>query len=124
MNVRAAIEDALVAALPDVKVVGYAYEPDVVTKPTIMLWQSRIEPMPQATLDRVFVTVELWALVGTDDPAKADDALDDHLSDVITALHAIPWLTWSTAERGVLLDRFHGYRITAQAVAAIITEES
>lgn len=122
MNVRSSLAAALAAALPATYLVrGYPYEPDAVTRPTVMLWQSLIERLPQLELDRLVVTVELWVLVATEDPAKADDALDDAVSDVLQALHPIGWINWSTAERGVLLDRFNGYRITAQAVAKIET---
>jgi hypothetical protein len=84
-----------------------------------MVWQSTIERYPQITLDRLVVTVELWVLVGSEDPSKADDALDDAVTEVIEALHPITWLNWTVAERGVLIEKFHGYRITAQAIAKI-----
>lgn len=119
MNVREQVAAALSAALPGYRVLGYPMDPDAVTRPTIMMWTSLIERLEQIDLDRLKVTVELWVLVASEDPARVDDALDDALDDVIVALHPIPWLTWSTAERGVLTDRFHGYRITAQAVAKI-----
>lgn len=121
MNVRHAIADALTAGLPSGYLVrGYPYEPDAVTRPTVMLWQSLLERGEQID-DRVAlrVTVEVWVLVSTEDPSKADDALDDALDDVLSAVHAVSFIEWSVAERGVLLDRFHGYRITAQAVATI-----
>lgn len=120
MNVRTAVADALIEALPATFLVrGYPFEPDAVTRPTVMVWQSTIERYPQITLDRLVVTVELWVLVGSEDPSKADDALDDAVTEVIEALHPITWLNWTIAERGVLIEKFHGYRITAQAIAKI-----
>lgn len=119
MNVRSALADALAGALPDFRVLGYPLDVDAVTRPTVMLWTSLVERLEQIDLDRLRVTTELWVLVGTEDPARVDDALDDALEAVVYALHPIGWVTWSTAERGVLQDRFHGYRITAQAVAKI-----
>lgn len=119
MNARTALAEALTTALPGFLVRGYALELDAVTRPTIMLWQTLVERLEQISLDRLKVTLELWVLVGAEDPAKADDALDDALGEVIAALHDLDWIDWTSAERGVLLDRFHGYRITAQAVAQI-----
>lgn len=119
MNVRQALVDALTPELPTYRLLGYPLDLDAVTRPTVMLWQSRVERLEQIELDRLLVTVELWVVTGSEDPSKADDLLDDSLSDVIEALHPITWINWTTAERGVLHDRFHGYRITAQAVAKI-----
>lgn len=119
MNARGVLAQALATALPDVRVLGYPADVEAVTRPTVMLWQSLIERSDLLGLDRVKVTLELWALVATEDPARADDALDEHLENVLYALQDLTWLDWTTAERGVLAERFHGYRVTAQAVAKI-----
>lgn len=119
MNARTALAAALAAALPDYRIIGYPVDLDAVTRPTVMVWQSLVERMPLVGLNVLKVTLEMWALVGTDAPAAADDALDDVLDDVLTALQPLTWLDWTTAERGVLADRFPGYHVTAQAVATI-----
>lgn len=113
------LAQALQAALPEARVVGYSADLDAVTKPTVMLWQALIEHQPQVTLDRLKVTCEAWVLVGNEDPARLNDALDDFLEDVLGALQPLTWVEWTQAERGVLFDRFHGYRLTAVAVAQI-----
>ncbi len=120
MNVREAVAAALTESLPaGWRVLGYGADLEQVTRPTVMLWQSLIERMPQIGLDLLKVTVEMWVLVGQESPDAASDALDDALDDVLEALQPLSWVDWTTAERGVLSDRFHGYRITAQAVAKI-----
>lgn|GEM_PF-2751154 len=124
MNVRQAIAKELTDRLPDSYIVkGYTYDPDAAARPTVMLWQSLIERGSRIN-DRngLEVTVELWVIVGSEDPAKVDDDLDDALDEVLTAVHDIPFIDWSVAERGVLKERFHGYRMTARAVATIGTE--
>lgn len=119
MNARTALSEALTDALPGFRVLGYSQDLDAVTRPTVMVWTSLIERAEQFGLDRIKVTVELWVLVGNDNPEAANDALDDALEDVLGALQDVDWIDWTTAERGVLFDRFHGYRITALAVAQI-----
>lgn len=119
MNARTALAQALGAALPDYRVLGYTTDLDAVTRPTVMLWQALVERADEFGLGRLKVTLELWVLVGAEDPAKVDDALDDALDDVLDALQGVTWVDWTTCERGVLLERHHGYRITALAVAQI-----
>ncbi len=119
MNLRRTLADALAAALPAYRVMGYATELDAVTRPTVLLWVSLIEPFETFGLDYLKVTFELWVVIGSQDPERANDDADDALTDVLTALQPLDYVDWTSAERGVLFDAHHGYRITAQAVAQI-----
>lgn len=97
------------------RVVGYPTELDAVTRPTVMVWTESLEPAEQIGRDRLRVTLSLWVLSSSQNPATADDDLDARLVDVIAVLHPLAWIAWTSAERGVLADTYHGYRITATA---------
>jgi predicted RNase H-like nuclease len=113
------LAEALRKALPTYRVTGYVDQPDAVTRPTVMLWQSAMERLEQIDLDRVRVTLELWILTGRENPERADDDLDDALEAVLVALQPLSWVAWTQAERGIYAENYHGYRLTAFAVARI-----
>ena len=120
MSARTQLADALTAALPDTyRVMGFNDQLDGVSRPTVMLWQSSLRRIEQIGHDRLQVSVALWVLTGRDNLERADDDLDDALEDVIAALRPLTWVDWTEAERGVLLERFHGYNLTVTAVAQI-----
>ncbi len=123
VSARTELVAALRAALPNYRVTGSALVPSGIgSKPVIGVWQQSVIRREELHHNRVTVNLELWVLVGHEDPEKADDALDDALDDVVTALQPITWLHWTEAQRGVLEGTFPGYNITATAVATIGTE--
>lgn len=113
MSVRLEVAAALRTDLPDFLVIGYPRTPDAVTRPTVAVWQTVVRPVG----DRWEVELDLWVLTGQEDPATADDVLDDALDAVIDALTKMPGLTWDQAERLVLDDKYQGYKITLRAAA-------
>lgn len=119
MSARTELAAALTAALPTYRVLGYAADLDAVARPTVLVWADKIVRRPEWASGLFEFTLMMWVLVGTEDPARADDALDDALEDVLGALQPIGWVQWSGAERGVLRDAFHGWQITVTAVATI-----
>ena len=119
MSARTALAQALAAALPTYRVLGYGEIPDSVTRPTVVVWVEKIERAEQIALDRLVLTFQAWVLVGGDNPATVDDALEAALDDVIDAWQGVPWCAWTEATRGVLADKFPGYLITARAVGKI-----
>ena len=123
MNVRTQLSDALKAALPGFRVIGFNAQVDPPTKPTVMLWASQM--VKDATLRKPMVTVtfEIWVLVGQENTGAADNALDNALEKVLAALQPLGWVDWTGAERGIFADALHGWKVTAQAVAIIETED-
>lgn len=119
MSARTDLAAALTTALPAFRVSGFNDQIDAVVRPTVMLWQSSLERLEQIGHDRLRVTLDLWVLTGREDPEKADDALDDAMELVVAALLPLTWVDWTNAERGVFLERFHGYKLTVTAVAQI-----
>lgn len=119
-SARAQLARDLTAGLPAGWTVrGYPDTPDHLTRPTVMVWTADLEPAPAVGRGRLVTNLDVWVLTPRQDPATADDLLDTHLVEVIGVLHNLPWIDWTRAERGVLADTYHGYRITARAVLKI-----
>lgn len=119
-SARRLLATALEAGLPyGWQVTGYPTTLDNVTRPTVMVWTSRLEPSNQIGRDRVMVTLDVWVLTGITAPGQADDALDAQLLAVLAVLHGLEWIDWTSAERGVLEDKYHGYRLSTTAVLKI-----
>lgn len=116
---RRLLVTALAAALPAWEITGYPVIPDAVTRPTVMVWTSSLEPALQVGRDRIRAELDVWVLTGITVPGKADDALDAQLVDVLEVLHGLEWLDWTRAERGTLNDTFHGFRVSAVAALKI-----
>lgn len=125
MSARTDLIAELVEHLPHARgprVLGY--EPDGITAPTLLVWVETITRPEQFGLHYVRVDFSLWLLVGTEDPEKAADQLDDALMDVLGALQQIDSLTWSNAEHGTYKQQWNGYKLTVTKVAQILDEES
>ncbi len=119
MSARTELREALAAALPAYRVTGSKGVLDGVTRPTVGVWQQSFTRRADWGKDHVQVGLEVWVVVPTEDPDKADDALDEGLDDVLAALAPLGWADWSECQRGVLNDTTHGYNITVTAVATI-----
>lgn len=120
MSARTELAAALTVSLPSTwRVLGYAADLDAVTRPTVLVWADAFTPRPEWGSGLHSLTLKMWVLTQSEDPARADDALDDALDLVIDALTPINWVRFESAERGVLRETFHGWQITATAVATI-----
>lgn len=99
------------------KVIGY--EPDSVTEPTHLVFLESITRPDQLGLHRLQIDFGIWLLVGSENPEKASDQADDALMELLGALQGIDQLWWSSAERGVYDEKWHGYKLTVTKVAQI-----
>ena len=115
MSARTRLAADLATALPTFRIMGVNADLDAVARPTVMLWQSLVTRADHFGLGRLVATLDVWVLTGRENPEKADDNLDASLLAVIATLQPLTWIDWTAAERGVLLERFHGYKITATA---------
>lgn len=113
MSGRKLLADALKAALPTWQVVSTARPLDSVKKPgAVVLWTSRIEKAPALGLHWFREECVLWVLTAADKPDAIEDDLDDLLYQVMQALEPLDSFAWDVAERDVLAETFHGYRMT------------
>ncbi len=112
MNVSKQLADALRPKLSGFRVTGYNTALEAVTGKLVMAYVERIEPTGQIGLNQVRVELGLWLLVGNEDSQTADKTLETALERLLVALQGIPWVEWTSAERGVLQESFHGYKLS------------
>lgn len=108
------------AGEPVYRVLGYARSLDAMPKPTVLAWANTLTRGPALKAGLVSVEYRVWALVDGEDPATVDDVLDPVLDDVLDVIAGIQFIDWTTAERGIYDDHWHGWRITAAATAEYV----
>lgn len=123
MNARTLLRDALAAALPSWQIVADARAIDTVRKPgAAVLWTDKITRPPKLGLDYAETTMVLWVLTAADRPEAIEDDLDSLLLAAFEVIEPLDWVGWAEADRGVLADKFNGWRITLTCLNKI-TEE-
>lgn len=124
MSARDRLVADLDGALDDTYQVAGTFEvPDALEagRRAVRCWTDQLTPGP--TIGTLTVGLVLWVLTPATTPAAADTDLDAALVDVLGVLHPLEWVRWTTATRGVLEDRWHGYRFELTAGATITTTE-
>lgn len=124
MTGRAQLHQALAAALPGWLIVSDSRAIDGLRAAgNIVLWSARVARPEKLGLDVLQNELTLWVLTGLDDPTKTEDNLDHLLTQVFEALEPLAAFSWSEAERGVLAEKFDGWRIPITSLTTITTEE-
>lgn len=119
MSARNALHAALKAALPAWQIVS-GRQLDSVRKPgAILLAPVKKAKVPTLGLGWFTETVDLWVLSPAETAAVEDD-LDALLLDVLEALEPLEWASWDQAERLVLEDTYHGYKLTISATVQLV----
>lgn len=109
------------AGEPVYRVLGYARSLDAMPKPTVLAWADTLTRGPGLKgRNLVAVDYRVWALVAGEDAATVDDDLDPALDAVLDAIAGVQFIDWTTAERGIFDDHWHGWRITCRATAEYI----
>lgn len=120
MTPRTRLAADLDQALPSRYVVkARTATPDQIDPRTIAVRVLPASVAPSPTVRGLAYTLTLWAVTGRTDPDEVDDVLDAALDDLLGALLGLHWLTFDTAERGVMDERWHGYRLTVTCYATI-----
>lgn len=78
----------------------------------LMLVRRRVEPGP--TMGTYAETFDVLVLEPSQDEARAEDNLDDHLSEVLEILEPLKWAAFRSAERETYADSWPAYRIELQ----------
>lgn len=122
MSGRKMLHSALSATLPGWQVVSDARALDAIRRPgAAVMWTAKRAKAPALGLDWFTDEVTLWILTPTDRPADLEDSLDSLLLTVMEALEPLDAFHWETAERGVLAEKFEGYRLTITCAFRITT---
>lgn len=124
MNLRQDLADTLTAALPTYKVYGYPAVIDAITRPTVCLWTTGVQHLPEAP-HSYLATYTLQVFTGHQDPERADAALDDSLTDLLAVLWDQPSYLLDRAERTISEDgKIHSWTLTINRVLQITPEEA
>lgn len=95
--------------VPDPRDVG---EADPSVDCVLQIVRQKIKRAPANPAGAFEEAHELWLLVPGIDPKDAEDDLDDKVAEVIDFIESIPFLTWSSADRGIHKSNRHGYKFT------------
>lgn len=73
--------------------------PATITRPTLVYKLLEIEPLPEAPLGALRHRIVLTLLSPHEDDVKAEDALDNDVIDLVTALDPHATIAWETARK-------------------------
>ncbi len=90
--------------------------PETVSRTTVIVQHTRIEPLPEAPLGHLRHTLTLSVIDPHTDIAAAEDALDEALVEVIQALDTHASISWTEAEKVVHADRYVAWNITVTVI--------
>ena len=112
MSGRSILAVQLAQALPDWQIVSDARQIDTVQRPgACILWTEKVTRPAKLGLDYMQDEITLWVLTPVDRPQDIENSLDDLLLAVFEALETLEQFAWTEAERGVLAEKFHGWRV-------------
>ena len=117
MTGRAHLAAALADGLGDWQIVSDARALDSVRRPgAAVLWTSKRQQLTDRGTGWYQDEVTLWILTAATKPADIEDDLDALLFAATQALEPLDAFHWETAERGVLAEKFDGYRLTVVCI--------
>jgi hypothetical protein len=110
---RTILAQALRAGLPGWQIVADARALDPIRRPgAAVLWTASRRKAPALGLDWFADELTLWVLTATDKPEQLEDDLDGLLLQLLEVLEPLTAFAWEQADRGVLADKFEGWRLT------------
>lgn len=114
MSARSEVADFLTGHLPEAwRVYPYGRDLDGIGRnPVVMVEQKTVSP--GAAWGLWAIALEVSVIVGGDDPATVEDALEDALAQLLEALGDLPALSMSAATRGVVQESFAAYSVTVE----------
>lgn len=112
MSGRRTLAEHLETALPGWQIVSDAHVIDTVRKPgAAVVWTSRRRRWEKLGFDWLDDEITVWVLTAAEKAADIEDDLDDLLIRFLAALEDQPAYSWTEAERGVLAEKFQGWRV-------------
>lgn len=103
MSVREWLDENLKPLLPEGwRWVPYQRNVDTLDAVTVIWKQSRIVPLDEAPLGAVRVEGTLTVCTPHQDIARAEEALDDAVTDLCSALDGLDGIAWTSAQKVAL----------------------
>jgi hypothetical protein len=117
-TVREWLEGQLTALLPDGwKIIPNQKTPQTIDVTTVVVKLTTIEPLAEAPAG----SLSNGAVITIADPHKddvaAENALDDSVLALCTALDALAGITWSKAQKVLVNDTYLGWDITCSILS-------
>ena len=120
MNGRQLLAEALKQQMAGHQIVSDARQLDSVRSPgAVVVWTQLRKRAVLNGFTMLTDDVVVWVLTPATKPEEIEDSLDGLLLEVLEVLESLPQFTWDQAERGVLSDKFDGFRITAECAYKI-----
>ena len=85
---------------------------------TVVLKHRRIERLAEAPVGNLRNEVVLTVVDPHEDWATAEDALDDAVNDVLTALDGHSQINWTLAEKVAVSDTYIGWDLTLTVITS------
>lgn len=120
-TVRSYVVDELKPLLPE----RWDWKPGITTpgeisKPTVYLEYSRIEPLPEAPIGNVRCVFELTVTTPLKSMTKGEDEVDAEVVGMILVLDAHDRITWTGAEKKVIDDTNLAWTVTVSVLASTV----
>lgn len=120
MSGRELVAAAIGAARPDWNVIATARKIDATSRPTVIVWPTTITRIEQHGVNWLQTSLEVWVITSTGTPTdKLESALEQLVVQLLEVLEPLHEIAWDTAERGVLDETFHGWKVTVTTVHQI-----
>jgi len=120
VSVRAYVEAQIKPLLPaEWKFIPNQTMPETISQTVVIVKHSRIEKLPAAPIGHLQNTVTLTIVDPHADEVKAENALDDSVLELLTAIDGHERINWSLAEKVAVKDPYIGWDITL----TVITEK-
>lgn len=90
--------------------------PETISVTTVVLKLLKIEPLPEAPIGSLKNTVTITVADPHTDQAKAEDALDESVLTLTTALDGHKNIIWKDADKVLVNDTYLGWDISVEVI--------
>lgn len=112
-NVRDYLKTELTPLIPSTwRIIPEQRMPDTITKTTVVLKHLRITRLPAAPIGSLDNSVVITIADPHKETAAAENALDDNVLELVTAIDGHDNISWSLAEKVNVNDTYLGWDIT------------
>lgn len=117
-TVREWLETALTPLLPSTwRIIPNQSGIQTIDQVVVVFKQTEIEPLTQAPSGTLSNKVIITIIDPNSDPKTAENALDDTVLELVSALDSLPGLNWSGAKKVIVNDTYLGWDITTTIIS-------